>query len=99
MTALCGSSQSTSVSPVINRATPDEDRHREHEAEGSPNDQLDVHQPVLDHRVGQRERNQCERHVAGELHRQAGGAAEGEGQGVEGEEGDDTSARCPTPAT
>ena len=35
--------------------------HREHVAERAPEEQLDVHQPVLDDGVGERERDERER--------------------------------------
>jgi hypothetical protein len=68
------------------QADADDERRRQRVDERAPEDQLDVHQPVLDHRVGQRERDQRQRDVAGQLHRQARLAAERERDRVEQEE-------------
>ena len=74
---------------------PHDHRHRQHVAERAAEDELDVHQAVLDHRVGERERDERERPVARELQREPGLAAEGEGQRVEGQEGEDTRRGAP----
>ena len=74
---------------------PDDHRYGQHVAERATEDQLHVHQPVLDHRVGQRQRDQRERAVAHQLHWQARLAAEREGQRVEGEEGESARGRAP----
>ena len=74
---------------------PQDHRHRQHVAERPAEDELDVHQAVLDHRVGERERDEGERPVARELQGEPGLAAEGEGQGVEGQEGEDARRGAP----
>ena len=73
----------------------DEHRHRQHESEGSANDQLDVHQTVLDHRVRKGERNERERHVSGKLHGHSGLTADGKRQGVESQERHDATTSAP----
>ena len=95
MSVVCGSSQQHVGEPDRQQGEAEDHRHREHVAERAAEDQLDVHQPVLDHRVGERERDEGERPVARELQREAGLAAEGEGQGVEGEEGEDAGRGAP----
>jgi hypothetical protein len=79
----------------VKSSTATEDRHRQHEAERPPNDQLDVHQPVLDHRVGQGQRDERERHIPRQLHGQPWLAAERERHGVESQEGHDAASRAP----
>ena len=74
---------------------PHDHRHGQDVAERAAEDELHVHQAVLHHGVGERERDQCERPVAGELEREPGLAAEGEGQRVEGQEGEDASRGAP----
>ena len=69
--------------PTASRQMPEDRGHGQHVDERAPEDQLDVHQAVLDDRVGQRERDEGERDVAGELHRQPRLAPEGEGDRVE----------------
>jgi hypothetical protein len=63
--------------------------------ERPPEDQLDVHQAVLDHRVGQGERDEGERDVARELHDLARLAAQRERDRVEEEERHHARARAP----
>ncbi len=74
---------------------PHDHRHREHVAERAPEQELDVHQPMLHHGVGERERDERERTVARELERQPGDAPERERQRVEGEEREDARGRAP----
>ena len=97
MMAVCGSSPDSSdvQEPAREQGDPEDRGHRQDVDEGAPEDQLDVHQAVLDHRVGQGEGDEGERDVAGELHGEARLPAEREGDRVEGEEGDHAGARAP----
>ena len=70
-------------------------RHREHVAERAAEQQLHVHQPVLDHGVRERQRDERERPVAGELECQPGLAPERERQRVEGQEREDARRGAP----
>jgi hypothetical protein len=74
---------------------PDDHSHRQHVAERAAEQQLYVHQPMLHHRVGERERDERERPVAGELESETRVASEREGQGVERQEREDTGRGAP----
>ena len=59
-------------------------RQRVHER--ATEDELDVQQAVLDHRVGERQRDQRQGQISEQLHREAGLEAQREWRGVEDEE-------------
>ena len=63
--------------------------------ERAAEDELDVHQAMFDHGVGQRERDERERDVPGQLHGLAWLAAQGERDRVEEEERHHARARAP----